>query len=287
MNKKTRIAATFLLGIALAGGAARAETGAAGAVESRTIEQADLLAVTQIGSLMQIVATEGARHGLSLERSLFPGRGGEGWRREVARIQTPERLTPLIRASIGEMLRPADLEDAHDFYSSDLGQRIIGREVYARRQMLDGDVEAKAKQASATLIAAESPRAVMIDQLIETLDLISTNVSGGMNANFAFYRGLADGGAMARRLAEGEMLAMVREQEPEIRKATETWLRAYLMMAYRPFTDGELATYVDFAQTDAGKRYNAAMFEGFGRVFESTSYDLGRAAARYMVSTDI
>ncbi|PWJ19368.1 DUF2059 domain-containing protein [Jannaschia seohaensis] len=287
MNKKARIAATLLLGVALAGGAARAEPQAADIIRIETIAQSDLLTVTQMGPLMRIVATEGARHGISLERALFPGKGGEGWRREVARIQAPERLTPFIHESLAEILRPGDLKKAHAFYASDLGQRIVGREVYARRQMLDGSVEAEAKQASATLLAADAPRALLIDQLIDSLDLVATNVSGGMNANFAFYRGLADGGALAERLAETDMLAMVREQEPEIRTATLSWLRAYLMMAYTPLSDEELARYVAFARTDAGKRYNAAMFEGFGRVFESTSYELGRAAARYMVATDI
>ena len=149
-----------------------------------------------------------------------------------------------------------------------------------------GDI-ATTDEIEATLLAAESPRAVLIDQLIDTLDLLATNVSGGMNANFAFYRGLADGGALAKRLAESEMLAMVREQEPEIREATQSWLRAYLMLAYTPLSDDELGKLVAFAATSAGKRYNAAMFEGFGRVFETTSYALGRAAARYMVATDI
>jgi hypothetical protein len=286
MNKKTKVAATILLGVALAGGAARAEQSIPPAIGAAEM-QADLLALTKLGPLMQVVATEGARHGLSLERSLFPGKGGEGWRREVARIQMPERLTPIIRDSLSEMLRPGDLAAAAEFYQTPLGQRIVTREVDARRQMLDGEVEALAKATSADLAASQAPRAELIDRLIDTLDLVATNVSGGMNANFAFYRGLADGGALAKRLAEREMLAMVREQEAEIRASTEAWLRAYLVKAYAPLSNDELSQYIDFAGTPAGKRYNAAMFEGFGRVFERTSYDLGRAAARFMVSTDI
>jgi hypothetical protein len=285
MNKKARIAATLLLGVALASGAARAED-AKKPVNGVAVMQADLLTLTKVGSLMQVVATEGARHGMALERSLFPGKGGEGWRREVARIQTPERLTPMIGDSLSEMLRPGDWEAASAFYATPLGQRVIQREVDARRAMLDGDVEAAARDASATMLETEAPRAVLIDGLMDALDLVAANVSGGMNANFAFYRGLADGGALAERFAETEMLAMVREQEEEIRISTETWLRAYLTKAYAPLSAEELSEYVAFATTPAGKRYNAAMFDGFGRVFEKTSYDLGRAAARFMVSTD-
>jgi hypothetical protein len=285
MNKKTRIAATIFLGVALAGGAARAET----AIKPETgtaVERADLLTLTKIGSLMQVVATEGARHGLALERSLFPGKGGEGWRREVARIQTPERLTPHIHQSLSEILRPDDYAAAAAFFETPLGQRIVEREVDARRAMLDGAVEQAARSASADLAEARTPRADLIDTLMDALDLVAANVTGGMNANFAFYRGLADGGALAKRLAEAEMLAMVRAQEKEIRASTEMWLHAYLVKAYEPLTNEELTRYLAFVETPAGQRYSAAMFEGFGRVFEQTSYDLGLAAARFMVSTD-
>lgn len=285
MNKKARIAATILLGVALAGGAARADV-ANKPANGVAVEQAELMTLTKIRSLMQVVATEGARHGIALERSLFPGKGGDGWRREVARIQLPERLTPHIGDSLSEMLRPGDYAAAAAFYATPLGQRIVQREVDARREMLDGSVEAEARNTSASLAQADDPRAVLIEGLMEALDLVATNVTGGMNANFAFYRGLADGGALAKRLAESEMLAMVREQEEEIRVSTKTWLHAYLMRAYAPLSDDELTEYVAFATTPAGKRYNAAMFEGFGRVFEQTSYDLGRAAARFMVATD-
>lgn len=250
-------------------------------------ELTDLLEVTGVPALMQVVATEGARHGRSLEPAMFPGRGGDRWGAVVGRIQSPDRLTPLIRASLEEMLRPGDAAAAQRFFSSHLGRSVIEGELSARRAMLDSEVEMQAKSASAVLIEAMTPRAALIADLKDALDLVTTNVSAGMNANFAFYRGLSDGGAMVKRLGEMEMLAMVREQESEIRSATEDWLDAYLMIAYAPLSDGELQDYVSFSRTDAGRRYNAAMFDGFGRVFEVTSYDLGRAAAEFILQTDI
>jgi hypothetical protein len=246
----------------------------------------ELLGIVDTRAMMQIVATEGARHGLTLEAQLFPGKGGDAWAREVARIQDHDRLLDIVGDVLGDELRVGDAGAAAAFFASDLGQRIVSREVAARRAMLDAAVEAEAKQAGAMLREAETPRAALIGELIGALDLVSTNVSGGMNANFAFYRGLGDGGALRERLTEADMLAMVREQADSIRASTEAWLRAYLAMAYAPLTDRELAEYVAFARTDAGRRYSAAMFASYGRVFEATSYELGRAAARFMEATD-
>ncbi|MEL6586295.1 MAG: hypothetical protein AAFY65_10740 [Pseudomonadota bacterium] len=286
MGIGTRFSAALCVALALGSAPVGAEGTSTDRVERPgTVQQ--LLALTHLEPLVHVVATEGARHGLSLEGALFPGKGGSAWASAVSRIQAPDRIVPIIHGAVTELMGPEDVTAANAFFGSELGQRVVNSEVSARRKMLDKTVEAEAMGAAAMLVRADNPRMTLIEDIIDALDLVSANVSGGLNANYAFYRGLAEGGAMARRLAEQEMLAMVLNQEADIRKATEEWLRAYLTMAYAPLSDGELHAYVDFVQTRAGRRYNAAMFAGFGRVFEATSYDLGLAAARFMVAEDI
>ena len=247
---------------------------------------ADLVEWTQIEPLVNIVATEGARHALGLEKSLFPGRGGDEWADLVARIQAPDRLRQILLEAIQRSVREADLDRINGFYGSDLGRRIAAREVEARRRMLDAEVEQSAMAAAAARTEGHA-RAAKIEALIDALDLVTANVSGGLNANFAFYQGLGDGGAMKKRMTESELLAMVWGQEDDIRRATARWLRAHLTLAYAPLDDAELDAYIAFARTPEGKRYSQAMFEGFGEVFEATSYELGRAAAQFMARQDI
>ncbi|MBM2576535.1 DUF2059 domain-containing protein [Jannaschia sp. Os4] len=280
-----------ILGATAMGGPAMAERDAtmgatvtAVALETETF--AELAEWTQIGPLVQIVATEGARHGIGLEKSLFPGRGGAEWAELVSRIQSPDRLRGMLLDTVQQAVRDADLDAIHDFYGSALGQRIAAREVEARRMMLDAKVEQGAMDAAAKP-RGDDVRAGQIDELIDALDLVTANVSGGLNANFAFYQGLGDGGAMKSRMTESELLAMVWGQEDDIRRATSQWLKAHLTLAYAPLADDELDAYIDFARTPEGKRYSAAMFEGFGEVFEATSYELGRAAAEFMGRQDI
>ncbi|MEM7644737.1 MAG: hypothetical protein AAF366_19775 [Pseudomonadota bacterium] len=245
-----------------------------------------LLQAARIDQLMQIVATEGARHGLGLEASLFPGRGGPAWELIVSHIQSPERMTKRLGQVLKSELSDDDAAAVAAYLSKGAGARIVAREVDTRLEMLDGAVEAEAKRVSTELRDANPEQAALIDALLNSLDLLGANVSGGLNANFAFYKGLDDGGALTGGLGEGEMLAMVWAQEESVRSATEEWLHGYLTRAYAPLAEDDLRDYLAFSATRAGKRYFAAMFAGFGAVFEETSYDLGLAAARFMTQDD-
>ncbi|KIT16209.1 DUF2059 domain-containing protein [Jannaschia aquimarina] len=294
MTGKTRILLTLACGATLLGGAAWAERGTqptdGNVVAQETAERAtlgQLVEAARLEPLMRIVATEGARHGLGLEGSLFPGRGGEAWATAVSRIQSPDRLMRILTATLDKELGADERAAAMRFYRSSLGSKITEGEVTSRRAMLDAEVEASAMKTSADRLRAADSRATLVRRLIETLDLVTSNVTGGLNANYAFYRGLDDGGAMRRQMSESEMLALVWGQEKQVRKATRTWLHAYLNLAYERLTDEELSDYIAFVETPAGRRMNAALFAAFGRVFEETSYEMGLAAARFMATQDI
>lgn len=279
MRKFTRILAATLIGAGLMFGAARAET----LVDRAEVQQVDpvarVMAAARVADLMNVVVTEGARHGMGLERSLFPGKGGGAWASAVSAIQSPERLIPMIGNALRERLSEEDATRVAAFLGGDLGARIVAREVDVRRRLLTGGGE---RQSMSRSSETKGDRPALIEEMIRRLDLLDSNVLGGLNANLAFYRGLGDGGALQKRLTEREMIAMVRGQEEGVRQSMMTWLRDYMTLAYQPFTEDELRRYIAFAETDAGRRYTSAMFAGFGAVFERTSYDLGQAAARFI-----
>jgi hypothetical protein len=279
-----------VLGAALVGASMIAANAATAdpSVEStiEVFEAQALLQAAGIGQLMQIVATEGARHGMKLEDTLFPGKGGRAWERVVGAIQAPEHLRDKIGAVLAEELSPRDIATALAYLNEGPGKRIVGREVQVRREMLDAPGAGGMEAVSEHAIELDDTRSALLAELIGSLDLVTANVSSGLNANLAFYRGLADGGAMKKRLTESEMLDMVWSQQDEVRSATETWLEGYLTRAYAPLDDSDLREHIAFASTPSGQRYFSAMFMGFGKVFEETSYDLGRAAAGFIVAED-
>jgi hypothetical protein len=122
---------------------------------------------------------------------------------------------------------------------------------------------------------SEDPRIDLLTDFIETNDLVERNVSGALNSNFAFYRGLSDGGAFEVEIPEELMLAEVWGQEPELRRDTIEWLYSFQLSAYSGLEDADIEAYTAFSATDAGAALNAALFAAFDTVFNQLSYELG------------
>ena len=116
---------------------------------------------------------------------------------------------------------------------------------------------------------------------------MENNVVGAMNSNYAFYAGLADGGAFPEDLTEEEILTDVWSQEEMIREDTSEWLYSYLSLAYRPLTEEDLAAYVAFSETEAGGALNRALFASFDEMFVAQSLALGLSAARFMAAQEL
>jgi len=127
----------------------------------------------------------------------------------------------------------------------------------------------------------------MVEQFVDANDLVETNVVGAMNANFAFYLGLLDGGAFPQELTVDQILADVWSQEDDIRKNTYEWVYSYLLLAYQPLSDADLQTYIAFSESDEGQAMNTALFAAFDEMYEGISRALGLASSEYMSGQDL
>jgi len=248
-----------------------------------------LSAAMQIGSVMEVLRQEGLDYGAALEAEMFPGKGGAAWRAVVALIYDASAMRQQFDAVFAAGLAgsASDIAAMQGFFGGALGQRIVTLELEARRALVDDAVEQAAGVALDDMIASDDPRLAALRRFAETNDLVELNVAGALNANLAFYQGLSEGGAFGDPLDEGEMLAEVWAQEGDLRAETETWLYAYLALAYQPLSDADLAAYQAFSETKAGHQVNAAAFAAFDQVFNGISRELGRAAARQMQGEDI
>ena len=182
---------------------------------------------------------------------------------------------------------PATLEVIEAFFGSDRGQRILTLEVEARRALLDQETENAAKLHVEELVAKEDPRLALIQKFAEVNDLVEMNVAGALNANLAFFKGMASAGGFANQMTEDQMLQTVWSEEPAIRDETETWLYPYLALAYQPLSDDDIQAYVSFSDLAEGKVLNAAVFAAFNVLFTEISGNLGRAAAKQTLGEDI
>lgn len=273
--------ATQSLG-AYGAGAAIAQTGAL-----PDQKQAQLIEATRLRDIIEVVSAEGIAAGPNIEADMFPGRGGVGWQQDLERIYAVEPLVESMAGDIGAGLSETDADILISFLTSPLGMRIVEGEVSARAAMLDPAVDDAAHEMADTLRREDDPRVRQIAEFIEVYDLVTSNVVGGLNSNYAFYQGLASGGALPGSMTEDQIVNEVWSQQETIRAETEDWLYAYLLASYSDLTDDELQTYIAFSETEAAQAFNRVLFETFGTVFNGVSRELGRAVAARMLAQDI
>ncbi|WP_136635553.1 hypothetical protein [Pseudooceanicola onchidii] len=240
--------------------------------------------VLDIPASLAIMREEGQGMADSVAQDYLPGRPGSGWQADTADIYDPAAMDGLMRSAFAEDFAGTDPEPIFAFFDGDLGTRIIGLELSARRAFLDDDTENMARD---RIRGGSVPvaRLAMIDDFIAANDLIEFNLSGALNTNFAFLSGLAE--AEVFRMSEGEILARVYENAEDTRADTTEWLQAYLTMAYQPLSDDELQAYIDFSRLPEGQRLNRALFAGFGKMYDQQYHALGLAVARQLGAQEL
>jgi hypothetical protein len=248
---------------------------------------AALFAAMELPEMIEMMREEGLEYGEQIAQDLFPDRVSVNWPDQVSQIYDYEMMRNGLETQFGVALGDVDIDTLVTFFESDTGQAIVELEIAARRALMDDDFEEASKEAAAIAIADNSPRFGLITKFVEANDLVETNVVGAMNANYAFYLGLMDGGAFAQELTEDQILTDVWSQEDEIRKNTYEWVYSYLLLAYQPLSDDELQSYIAFSESAEGQVVNTALFVAFDEMFEGISRALGLAASQYMVGQDL
>lgn len=237
--------------------------------------------------LIEIMREEGLAYGETLATDMLPGGRSAEWSMAVSAIYDVEMMTEEVRGVLGEALEGDDVDAMLAFFTSEQGVRIVGLEISARRALLDDAVEEASKENAAIAMMDETPRFQMVQDFIDANDLIEANVIGALNSNYAFYTGLIDGGAMPAGITLETALQDVWAQEPMVRADTIEWLFSFLLMAYQPLSDEELAAYLAFSRSDAGQDMTNALFEAFNGMFDDMSRALGLASSRFMLTQEL
>ena len=243
----------------------------------------DMLDAIGLEQSIDIMVQAGVRDGRGLEDDLFPGRGGAAWGGIIDQLYTPEALRHVFDSGFPEHRLSEDrAAEIAAFFSSDLGERIVEGELTAWEAITDQAVEDAANEVYFQHLADADPRLDLLERFTEVNGFVDYNVMGALNANFAFLRGMSDGGAYERPIPEDMILTQIWQGEAEIREDTILWLYSFQLMAYAELSDEELEAYIAFSETEAGQLYNSTVFAGYDAVFSEMSYRLGNAAAIFM-----
>lgn len=298
MSKKAVLVSMVLGALALSALITRAESQISGPqAETSQVAGAQamrLLEAIRLEDILGMMRQEGIAHGPEMAADLFGGEdsaGGNaaGWSAEIGRIYDTAAMRADFEARFAQELRAeaATVEAGLAFFGSDLGRRIVGLEIGARATLMDETAKRAAEGVFAQLATADPARSAQLDRYVARNDLVESNVTGALNANLAFLRGLTASGPLAQEMPEEQMLADVWGQEATIRRDTVDWLFPFLTLAYQPLSDAELEQYIAFSETTAGKHLNAAFFAAFDAMFISIYTELGRAAALQLAGQDI
>lgn len=278
------------LGTALAGGPVLPETAVPGPdryihvqaeAAARQVSVDRLWSTLALGPQMRIFQQEAVQEAGRLDGEGMIAGSGRSWAATVGDIHDPARLQILFRNGLDKAMDssdPALIAKALQFYEDGLGRRLVPLEIAARRAMLKDEVTAQAGAAFARAVSRDDARAGQILRLIEVADLVSPNVTSGLNASVAFSDGFGATGGFDMPLSQDQMLQETWAQQDQIEAETRDWLQSFLMLAYSTLTDEEVDRYIAFASSPQGRELASAMFAAYDTVFLQTSRDMGMAA---------
>lgn len=238
----------------------------------------------RLDEVVEILHDEGLRYGRTLDEEMLEGAGGQVFRAQVKAIYDADRMTETLRAVLAERLSAEDMAAATVFFGSELGQTILELENAARRAFADPEIEELAFE-TARETDMTGPIYRLVDKYIRLNELVPRNVRGAISADYYFYLGLADGQDLPRD--DEAVLSELIENRDETEAETRKWLYGFLLFAYSPLTDGQMQGNLDFSATEAGQAVNDALFEGFDRLYDDISYELGRAVGVALGATDL
>lgn len=244
-----------------------------------------LMDVLKVRELAAILHAEGLSYGEDLDADFLEGQGGPSWQIQVARIHDADRIADAIRAGLEAHLEDDRLEDTITFFASDLGQQIVMLENSGRAALADDTIEQEARDRYAALAQSDPARHALINRMIVAGDLINRNVTSAMNSNIAFLRGMVDGEAYA--MTEDDILNEIVSGREALEADTESWLGAFMVLAYSPLDEDDLARYVAYSESAAGLALNRGLFAGFDPLYEDISYALGRIVALNLTGEEL
>ena len=236
-----------------------------------------LMDVMKLSEVIEILREEGIAYGADLNRDMLSDNGGPFWSEQVRRLYDQQRMEETLRRALETELTEPQIAASTEFFASATGDRVVTSENTTRRAFADADRQDAALDLFNQLKAEDDPLIALVERYVKANALIENNVSGAMSEQFHFLKGMSDGGYYVA--SEQELLSEVWEMQDDITANTEEWLFGFLTLAYQPLPENDVAEYVAFAESQAGRALNSALFIGFDQIYRDISYGLGRAVA--------
>jgi hypothetical protein len=184
-----------------------------------------------------------------------------------------------------ETLDPDHMAAALDYFTSAQGALFAELETTARVAISDDEVEEQAKAMAAQARDSDRARIALLERSIEVLEMVEFNIQAAQESQYSFLIELAQ--AEVIDFSQGEILALIAEDQGELTEMVQEWLLAFTYMAYSPVSDDELQGYIDFQSSDPGQALNQALFDAFRVMDVEQSQKMGRLVASFMAAQEL
>lgn len=186
-----------------------------------------------------------------------------------------DRLRGTARQVIAAGLDPAHLVALQAWYASPTGLGLRRVEEAAARNQ--DDSQRIVRTGIELLQRMAEDRRALLTEMVEVTQAAEAMVELVMGTTVAMVRGaasVAPPGTPAP--STGELRRALEAQRPQMLQLYRMVMLASTAVTYGPVAVGELAAYVDFLRSDAGRHYNALVIQALVEAVSEASAEMGR-----------
>ena len=185
----------------------------------------------------------------------------------------PDRLRQLMRTELAASLPDAETMRALQFLATDLGKRVTALEEAAAIPDNSDRIESLADDAAAALPPTRTnliERMVKATRVADVAASIIVNQQLGVMGGFAVYAGNADSDS------EDDARHRLNRYREQMVIVLGRRMVAQSAVVYGPLSDDDLAGYVTFLESPAGRQTSDAVSAALDKVLGKAAFDLGR-----------
>lgn len=196
---------------------------------------------------------------------------GDEWSATAAEVFETQKMRDTALDILSQTLESDLLAHAAGFYASDLGQRLV--EVENAAHMAEDDEKAQIGEELVTRMAQESdPRLKVLRKLTRAVNSDDVSVRAVQEIQVRFLMAASSAGVLETELDEGNLRAILRESEDELRESLRESAVIAAAYTYRDIPEEDLRAYLDALQDPKMQRVyelmNAVQYEIMASRFE-------------------
>ncbi len=188
------------------------------------------------------------------------------------RIFQPDVLFAAVAARVDDKFDAAEYDALEAYFSQGVGLRVTEAEKFAQSPENDAERAAETPAMIEDLLANNPERLEQIEQMIEAMDIVGSGTAMAMNLGYAMISGMASTGKLPSGLTDDQILMMLNARRDQIEAEVLNSTVLSAAYTYRNISNADMADYLDFLQSDLGRKLYS--------VLESAQVDVLTAASR-------